>query len=50
MDAKPAHPETVSAQALGWIDERTRAVTPPIHVSSTYLRDTDNQYLSLIHI
>ena len=46
MDAKPAHPETVSAQALGWIDERTRAVTPPIHVSSTYLRDTDNQYRS----
>ncbi|MBE0549782.1 MAG: PLP-dependent transferase [Rubrivivax sp.] len=46
MDPKQAHPETVSAQALGWIDERTRAVTPPIHVSSTYLRDTDNQYRS----
>jgi len=46
MDFKPAHPETVSAQALGWIDERTRAITPPIHVSSTYLRDADNQYRS----
>ena len=46
MNPKPAHPETVSAQALGWIDERTRAVTPPIHVSSTYLRDPDNQYRS----
>ena len=37
-------PESVSAQALGWIDEATRAITPPIHVSSTYLRDPDNQY------
>jgi cystathionine gamma-synthase len=46
MDFKPARPETVSAQALGWIDERTRAITPPIHVSSTYLRDPDNQYRS----
>jgi len=46
MDPKQVHPETVSAQALGWIDERTRAVTPPIHVSSTYLRDPDNQYRS----
>ena len=41
---KPLQPETVVAQALGWIDERTRAITPPIHVSSTYLRDADNQY------
>ena len=42
----PLHPETVVAQALGWIDEGTRAITPPIHVSSTYLRDADNQYRS----
>jgi len=46
MDPKTAHPETIAAQALGWIDERTRAITPPIHVSSTYLRDEDNQYRS----
>ena len=39
-------PETIAAQALGWIDEQTRAITPPIHMSSTYLRDTDNQYRS----
>ena len=39
-------PETIAAQALGWIDETTRAITPPIHVSSTYLRDDDNQYRS----
>ena len=40
------HPESVAAQALGWIDERTRAINPPIHVSSTFLRDADNQYSS----
>ena len=39
-------PESLAAQALGWVDERTRAITPPIHVSSTYLRDPDNQYRS----
>jgi cystathionine gamma-synthase len=38
--------DTIAAQALGWIDEQTRAITPPIHVSSTYLRDVDNQYRS----
>ena len=46
MDPKNVRPETITAQALGWIDERTRAITPPIHVSSTYLRDADNQYRS----
>jgi cystathionine gamma-synthase len=46
MDPKHTHPETLAAQALGWIDEGTRAITPPIHVSSTYLRDPDNQYRS----
>ena len=46
MDPKQAHPDTIAAQALGWIDEATRAVIPPIHVSTTYLRDPDNQYRS----
>ena len=40
------HPESITAQALGWVDEATRAITPPIHVSSTYIRDADNQYRS----
>jgi cystathionine gamma-synthase len=39
-------PESIVAQALGWVDEQTRAITPPIHTSSTYLRDADNQYSS----
>ena len=46
MNDKQPHAETIAAQALGWIDQATRAITPPIHVSSTYLRDPDNQYRS----
>ena len=46
MDNRTARPETIAAQGLGWIDDKTRAITPPIHVSSTYLRDEDNQYRS----
>jgi cystathionine gamma-synthase len=39
-------PATIAAQGLGWIDEATRAVNPPLHASSTYIRDPDNQYRS----
>jgi cystathionine gamma-synthase len=46
MDPRQVKPESIAAQALGWIDDKTRAITPPIHVSTTYLRDTDNQYRS----
>lgn len=46
MDPKTMHPDTIAAQALGWVDEATRAVIPPLHLSSTYLRDPDNQYRS----
>jgi cystathionine gamma-synthase len=46
MNPKHIQPETISAQGLGWTDEATRAVIPPIHVSTTYLRDADNQYRS----
>jgi cystathionine gamma-synthase len=48
LKLNPEHlkPESIAAQALGWIDDTTRAITPPIHVSSTYLRDDDNQYRS----
>ncbi len=37
-------PATRAAQALGWVDERTKAVTPPIHPSTTFVRDPDNEY------
>ncbi len=39
-------PRTLAAQALGRIDETTRAVVPPIHVATTFIRDPDNQYRS----
>jgi cystathionine gamma-synthase len=41
-----AHFDSIAAQAGGYIDEATRAVIPPLHVSTTYLRDPDNQYRS----
>jgi cystathionine gamma-synthase len=45
MDETRKHrPETLAAQALGWIDETTKAVVPPVHFSTTFLRDPDNQY------
>ena len=46
MDAKKMKPESIAAQALGWIDEATRAIAPPIHTATTYLRDEDNGYSS----
>ena len=35
-----------AAQGLGKIDPATRAVVPPIHVATTYIRDPDNAYSS----
>jgi cystathionine gamma-synthase len=37
---------TLAAQALGRIDEATRALVPPVHLSSTFIRDPDNLYRS----
>ncbi|MEH3119256.1 MAG: PLP-dependent aspartate aminotransferase family protein [Methylorubrum populi] len=39
-------PRTLAAQALGRIDPVTRAIVPPLHLSTTYLRDPDNAYRS----
>jgi cystathionine gamma-synthase len=41
---KDVTPETLAAQAGSAVDEATGALVPPIHLSSTYLRDPDNQY------
>src|SRR5215469_18006201 len=46
FDPHKSNPATVAAQALGWIDEKTRAVAPPLHPSSTFIRDEDNLYRS----
>lgn len=37
---------SLAAQAMGKIDEHTRAVVPPIHITTTFIRDPDNQYRS----
>jgi len=37
-------PATLVAQALGWIDETTKALIPPVHVTTTFIRDPDNEY------
>ena len=37
-------PETVAAQAGGAIDAETGGIVPPLHVTTTFLRDPDNQY------
>ena len=39
-------PRTIAAQALGAVDAATKAVVPPVHVATTFVRDPDNQYRS----
>ena len=46
MDPQHVKPASAAAQALGWVDDKTRAVSPAIHTSTTYIRDEDNQYRS----
>ena len=45
-DPRCLSPRTLAAQALGTIDERTRAIVPPIHLATTFERDPDNLYRS----
>ena len=37
---------SLAAQAMGRIDPLTRAIVPPLHLSTTYQRDPDNGYSS----
>ena len=37
---------SLAAQAMGHVDPVTKAIVPPIHVATTYLRDEDNAYSS----
>ena len=43
---KSGRSATIAAQGLGVIDPETRAIVPPLHVSSTFQRDEDNLYRS----
>lgn len=44
MNPNTAKPRTCAAQALGTIDPTTRGVVPPLHLSTTFIRDEDNGY------
>ena len=46
MDLLHVKPASAAAQALGLVDEKTRAITPALHPSTTFLRDADNQFRS----
>ncbi|MGO4175391.1 trans-sulfuration enzyme family protein [Bosea sp. TAF32] len=46
MSRKSWSPRSLAAQAMGKVDPLTRAVVPPIHVSTTFIRDEDNGYSS----
>jgi cystathionine gamma-synthase len=46
MNESKMKPASIAAQALGWVDRETRAIAPPIHTSTTFIRDADNQYRS----
>ena len=42
----PWKARTLVAQALGAVDPITKAVVPPVHMATTFVRDPDNQYRS----
>jgi cystathionine gamma-synthase len=46
MKPSKLKPASIAAQALGWVDDATRAIAPPIHTATTFIRDPDNQYRS----
>ena len=46
MTDRPLKPRTIAAQALGAIEPETKGVALPVHVSTTFIRDPDNQYRS----
>jgi cystathionine gamma-synthase len=43
-DRKQNRKATQAAQGLGWVDEATKAIIPPVYLTTTYIRDPDNQY------
>src|SRR5690349_9399310 len=42
----PWSKRSLTAQAMGHVDPITKAIVPPIHVATTYIRDEDNAYSS----
>ena len=35
---------SLAAQAMGAVEPVTKAVVPPIHLATTFIRDEDNAY------
>ena len=50
MTSNATSPETLCAQAMGWIEPTTRAIVQPVHVSTTFLRDEDNEWSGRAYI
>src|SRR5437868_11019690 len=46
MTESPPKPRTIAAQALGAVEPETKGVVLPLHMSTTFIRDPDNQYRS----
>src|SRR3954469_19621724 len=44
MTDKPLKDRTIAAQALGAIEPETKGGALPVHVLTTFIRDSDNQY------
>jgi cystathionine gamma-synthase len=44
--SEKTHPQTLAAQAMGFVDAESRAIVPPLHTATTFVRDPDNQYRS----
>ena len=40
------HPQTLAAQAMGFVDAESKGIVPPLHTATTFIRDPDNQYRS----
>ena len=40
-------PRTIAAQALGLVEPTTKAVVPPLHLATTFVRDPDNHRIEL---
>ncbi len=43
-DVKRKRGATMAAQGLGWVDQTTKSIIPPVYFTATYIRDPDNQY------
>jgi cystathionine gamma-synthase len=39
-------PQTLAAQAMGFVDAESKGIVPPLHTATTFIRDPDNQYRS----